>query len=98
MSSFSESIFALDDASPNRLRFDLERVMRTRYRIDDYQQNYFVIDSFEDLLKQTLETDFAPLYVALDEKPDIEVGVVLDTDSIYSRGTQAHARAKAGRR
>jgi phenylalanine-4-hydroxylase len=97
VSSFSESMFALDDASPNRLRFDLERVMRTRYRIDDYQQTYFVVDSFEDLLKQTLETDFAPLYVALEGKSDIEVDMVLDTDGICSRGTQAYARAKAGR-
>ena len=38
-SSFGESVFALDDPSPNRLGFDLERVMRTRYRIDDYQQS-----------------------------------------------------------
>jgi phenylalanine-4-hydroxylase len=97
VSSFSESMFALDDASPNRLRFDLERVMRTRYRIDDYQQTYFVIDSFEDLLKQTLETDFAPLYVSLERKSDIEVDAVLDTDGICSRGTHAYARTKAGR-
>ena len=39
----------------------LERVMRTEYRIDDYQQNYFVILSFEELLRSTVETDFAPL-------------------------------------
>ena len=26
--------------------------MRTTYRIDDYQQIYFVIDSFNDLLRQ----------------------------------------------
>src|SRR3546814_5443250 len=47
VSSFSESRFALDDPSPNRIRFDLERVMRTEYRIDDFQQNYFVIRSEE---------------------------------------------------
>ncbi len=41
----TRSIFALDDPSPNRLRFDLERVMRTEYRIDDFQQTYFVIRS-----------------------------------------------------
>ena len=53
-----KSSFALDDPSPNRIGFDLKRVMRTTYRIDDFQQNYFVIDSFEDLLDQTLTTDF----------------------------------------
>ncbi|WP_299013848.1 phenylalanine 4-monooxygenase, partial [uncultured Caulobacter sp.] len=50
VSSYGESIFALDDPSPNRIGLDLERVMRTNYRIDDYQQTYFVIDSYEDLL------------------------------------------------
>ena len=45
--------FALEDPSPNRLGFDLMRVMRTHYRIDDYQQSYFVIDNFDQLLHQT---------------------------------------------
>jgi phenylalanine-4-hydroxylase len=38
-SSFTESVFALDDPSPNRIRFELERVMRTHYRIDDFQES-----------------------------------------------------------
>src|SRR5580692_2015604 len=33
LSSFSESVFALDSISPNRIGFNLERVMRTQYRI-----------------------------------------------------------------
>jgi phenylalanine-4-hydroxylase len=94
VSSHGESIFALDDASPNRLKFDLERVMRTKYRIDDYQQNYFVIDSFEDLLRQTLETDFAPLYASIAKKPDIEIDVILPEDEVITRGTQAYAKAR----
>ena len=49
VSSRAESIFALDDPSPNRLGFDLERVMRTPYRIDDFQQVYFVIPSLKAL-------------------------------------------------
>lgn len=95
VSSYGESRFALDDPSPNRLGFDLRRLMRTKYRIDDYQQNYFVIDSFDDLLRQTLETDFEPLYVEIADQPDIEIEAILPTDTIYNRGTQAHARAKA---
>ena len=47
VSSFAESRFALDDPSPNRIGFDLARVMRTEYRIDDFQQNYFVIPGFD---------------------------------------------------
>jgi phenylalanine-4-hydroxylase len=95
VSSFGESIFALDDPSPNRLGFDLKRLMRTKYRIDDYQQNYFVIDSFEDLLKQTLETDFGPLYAELSEAPDIEIDAITPDDRIYTRGTQRRARREA---
>lgn len=94
VSSHGESIYALDDPSPNRLGFDLKRLMRTRYRIDDYQQSYFVIDSFEDLLRQTVETDFAPLYAELDGLPDLDTDTILPTDRIFTRGTQAYAKIK----
>jgi phenylalanine-4-hydroxylase len=97
-SSNSESLFALDSDSPNRLGFDLKRVMRTKYRIDDFQQNYFVIENFEQLLRETLETDFAPLYAELDLLPDIEADAILPGDRIITRGTQAHARdAESGK-
>jgi phenylalanine-4-hydroxylase len=96
LSSAAESVFALDDASPNRIGFDLRRVMRTEYRIDDYQQNYFVIDSFEDLLRQTLETDFGPVYAQLSQESDIPIAAILPGDAVITRGTQAHALA-AGR-
>ena len=95
VSSFGESSFALDDPSPNRLGFDLKRLMRTKYRIDDYQQNYFVIESFDDLLRQTLETDFGPLYAEMQDQPDIEIETILPTDTVYTHGTQAFARGKA---
>ncbi len=93
VSSNSESVFALESDSPNRLGFDLKRIMRTRYRIDDFQQNYFVIDSFEQLLQETLETDFAPLYSELESLPELEVGAVIPTDRIITHGTQAYARS-----
>jgi phenylalanine-4-hydroxylase len=88
VSSYGESLFALDSPSPHRLGFDLRRVMRTLYRIDDYQQTYFVIDSFEDLLRQTLETDFGPVYTDLASQPDLPIETVLPTDRVYHRGTQ----------
>lgn len=94
VSSYGESIFALDDPSPNRLGFNLRRLMRTRYRIDDYQQTYFVIDSFDDLLRQTVETDFAPIYAGLKEEADLDTATVLPDDRIYHQGTQDHARAR----
>lgn len=95
VSSYGESVFALEAPSPNRLGFDLKRLMRTRYRIDDYQQTYFIIDSFEDLLRQTVETDFAPLYAELEGTTDIATDAILPTDTVHTRGTQAHAREAA---
>jgi len=91
VSSYGESRFALEDASPNRIGFDLTRLMRTNYKIDDYQQSYFVIDSFEDLLRITMETDFAPLYEALEDASDLAPDAIIDSDIVLTRGTQAHA-------
>lgn len=91
VSSRGESLFALDDPSPNRIGFDLERVMRTLYRIDDYQQTYFVIDSFDQLLRATLDTDFAPLYARLKNLPDLAITDILPDDAVITRGTQAYA-------
>ena len=94
VSSYGESVFALDDASPHRIGFDLRRVMRTPYRIDAYQGNYFVIDSFEDLLRQTLDADFAPLYAELEDQPDFEIDTIVAGDRVIHRGTQAHTRVR----
>jgi phenylalanine-4-hydroxylase len=84
VSSHGESIYALDDPKPPRIAFDMRRVMRTRYRIDAYQSAYFVIDSFEGLLKLTLETDFAPLYRELARTSDIEPGEVIAADHLIA--------------
>ncbi|MET4897562.1 phenylalanine 4-monooxygenase [Sphingomonadaceae bacterium jetA1] len=96
VSSYSESRFALEDPSPNRIGFDLKRVMRTQYRIDDFQQNYFVIPSYEALLRTTLETDFAPLYAEIRALPDIPVAEIVAGDAVMTHGTQDYARRKAG--
>jgi len=94
VSSASESRFALDDPSPDRIALDLARVMRTEYRIDDFQQNYFVIPSFDELLRLTVETDFAPLYETLKRQPDIPVATIVEGDEIVTRGTQDYARGR----
>ena len=86
LSSKSESIHCLESAAPNRIGFDLERIMRTRYRIDTFQKTYFVIDSYEQLMDAT-RPDFAPLYTRLAEQPSIPAGVVLDDDHVFQRGT-----------
>jgi phenylalanine-4-hydroxylase len=82
----------LDDPSPNRLGFDLERVMRTPYRIDDFQQVYFVIPSLQALLDATLQ-DFAPIYDRLARAKDVAIEAILPTDKVLTTGTQAYALA-----
>ncbi|MBC9034143.1 phenylalanine 4-monooxygenase [Sphingomonas sp. JC676] len=95
VSSSAESVFALESDSPNRICFDMKRVMRTDYRIDDFQQNYFVIPSFEELLRQTVETDFAPLYDEILGQPEIPIAAILPGDDVITHGTQEYADGKA---
>jgi phenylalanine-4-hydroxylase len=93
VSSKAESIFALDDPSPNRIGFDLERAMRTPYRIDDFQQAYFVIPSLQSLLDATLQ-DFSALYERLAVGADIPIGAILPTDRVITSGAQTYARSR----
>ena len=87
VSSKGESIHCLESAAPNRIGFDLERIMRTRYRIDTYQKTYFVIDSYEQLMDAT-RPDFTPIYAKLaQDDTSIPAGNVLDTDRVFNRGT-----------
>jgi phenylalanine-4-hydroxylase len=92
-SSFTESVFALDSPSPHRIGFDLERVMRTNYRIDDFQESYFVVDSLERLL-ELARIDFGPIYRGIEGRPDIEPGDALATDRVLTPGDGSHHRAK----
>ena len=96
-SSRAESVFALDDPSPNRVRFDLERVMRTRYRIDDFQETYFVLDSLEQLL-ELARIDFEPIYARVGRLVSLEPGDINATDTLITRGSGTHhgARRVAG--
>ena len=84
-SSKGESIYCLEDAAPNRIGFDLMRIMRTKYRIDDFQESYFVIDSFDQLFEAT-RPDFTPYYAALRDQPDLEPGTILPSDAVLHRG------------
>ena len=95
VSSATESVFAVEDPSPNRIGFDLERVMKTLYRIDDFQQVYFVIDSIEQLKRETLQ-DFGPIYERLQGAETLAIETILPTDEVFTEGTQAYA-AKGGR-
>ncbi len=92
-SSYTESKFCIDSPSPNRLRFGLERVMRTEYRIDDFQETYFVIRDLDELLEFT-RIDFAPLYERAKSAATLKPGDVLSEDEVFTRGDGSYHRQR----
>ena len=87
LSSAGELQHSVRSSEPRRVGFDLQRLMRSRYRIDTYQASYFVIDSFQQLFDATAP-DFAPVYRAvrqrIDAEGEVEAGVVLAGEREYS--------------
>ena len=81
LSSAAETRYCLESPVPERLAFNLERVLRTDYLIDDFQKNYFVIGSYAQLIEAVLGTDFVPLYRRWATTPGIVPGTVLPTDT-----------------
>ena len=80
LSSAGELRHSVTSAEPRRVAFDLQRLMRSRYRIDTFQASYFVIDSFQQLFDATAP-DFTPVYAAVRGRiardGEVEAGVVL---------------------
>lgn len=85
VSSRSESVYCLDSGLPHRISFDLRRIMRTRYRIDDFQECYFVIDSLQQLFDATAD-DFTALYRELAALPELAAGELSGGDHVLQRG------------
>jgi phenylalanine-4-hydroxylase len=83
VSSRGESIHCLDSPGPNRLAFDLERVMRTQFLIDRCQPTYFVIDGFGTLF-QSIQRDLRPLYARLAPLPAYPAETLLPSDSVIA--------------
>jgi len=80
LSSKGETVYSIESPRPRRWKFDLVRVMRTEYRIDAFQQSYFVVDSFEELFEACYGTDFAPLYRQHAAQPAYPADAVLPGD------------------
>jgi phenylalanine-4-hydroxylase len=74
--------------------FELERVLRTRYRIDDFQETYFVLRDLPQLLELTA-IDFAPLYAHIATLSELAPGELLAKDQLLQRGHQRKARPGA---
>ncbi|MFW5633716.1 MAG: phenylalanine 4-monooxygenase [Erythrobacter sp.] len=97
LSGPTEAVFAVEAQSPNRIMLNVDRVMRTDYVISDLQPTYFVIESFEDLYRQTVERDFDRLYRNLAPGFTYANSAVIDVDNVVHRGTlEYHLRGGRG--
>jgi phenylalanine-4-hydroxylase len=85
LSSGGEISYCLESPEPNRIGFELLRIMQTRYKIDTYQETYFVIRDFGELFEATAP-DFTPYYSALRGKEPYAPSAVLASDKVYHRG------------
>ena len=84
VSSKTESIYCLESDVPNRIGFDLQRILRTEYKIDDVQKTYFVIENFEQLFNET-QADFTAIYETLKDLPAFSATEQLPTDHKVAR-------------
>jgi phenylalanine-4-hydroxylase len=85
LSSSGELSHSVTSPRPQRIALDLLRCMRTRYKIDDYQATYFVINSFEHLFEMTAP-DFAPFYEAVRSLGDLPADATIASDSSITLG------------
>ena len=90
LSGPTEVVYAVEAKSPNRIMLNVDRVMRTDYVISDLQPTYFVIDSFDDLYRQTVDRDFDRLYRNLPPAFTYANSAVIDVDYVLNRGTQEY--------
>jgi phenylalanine-4-hydroxylase len=82
LSSPSEVDYALSSPQPRRIGFDLRRVMRTRYKIDTFQESYFVIDDFKQLFDVTAP-DFTDIYTEVARLETLPADSILPGDRLY---------------
>jgi phenylalanine-4-hydroxylase len=81
LSSAGELPYCIQSPKPHRIKFDLLRVMQSKYKIDTFQETYFVIDSFQELFDATAP-DFTPHYVQLKQRADIAANALAPEDKL----------------
>lgn len=81
LSSATETEYSVTSLKPQRLHFDLARVMATDFRIDAFQETYFVLESFDQLFA-VMTQDFAQIYWQLLNRPSISAGATRADDRI----------------
>lgn len=83
ISSAGEAVYSLESPVPARIHFDCERVLRTRYEIDDFQRIYFVLDGYHSmplLGARDLDRQIA----AAQGLPDLAPGEIAPGDAVIS--------------
>lgn len=85
LSSSGELRHSVTSRRAQRIALDLVRCMRTRYKIDDYQATYFVIDSFEQLFEMTAP-DFTPIYETVRSLGELPADASIASDSPINLG------------
>ncbi len=88
VSSRAEVLYSLEDPRPRRIAFDLERVMRSRYRIDAFQETYFVIDDYRDLFA-ALDRDLSAIYKRVAARPALAPGEACAEDRCIPLAAEA---------
>lgn len=92
VSSFGEAKYVTRDLSAHQLAFDLERVLRTGYYIDDFQATYFVIERFEDLFDLLRGTDILALFDEVRAQPTHTPFEILARDKVIRKGSGSYWR------
>jgi phenylalanine-4-hydroxylase len=85
LSSAGELRHSVTSPKARRIALDLQRCMRTRYKIDDFQATYFVIDGFGQLFELT-EPDFSPLYASVRAADEIGADESIASDVAITLG------------
>lgn len=80
LSSGGEIVHCLTSEEPRRIAFDVERVMNTQYKIDSYQETYFVIQDFKQLFADTAP-DFTPIYARLQQRESYPANTLLSDEN-----------------
>ena len=76
LSSGGEIEYCLTSPKSGRVALDAERVMRTLYKIDSYQETYFVIRDYQQLFDATAP-DFTPMYERLKQQEALPANTLL---------------------
>lgn len=77
LSSGGEIKYCLEPSSSRHIKLDVERCMRTLYKIDSYQETYFVIRDFKQLFDDTAP-DFTPIYQRIKQQDTLPANSLLD--------------------